>query len=67
MFIKIYNLKGCVRYILASLFFLSVKDSTCETRKNIFISLKKFFSFSRKSNFRLLDIQILCRHQMPKH
>ena len=27
--------KGCVCYILAS-FFLSLKDSTCQTRKNAF-------------------------------
>ena len=35
--------------------------------KNVFISLQKLFSFSRKWNFRLLYIQILWRHQMPKH
>ena len=40
--------------------FLSLKKSTCETRKNIFfISLQKLISPSRKSNFRFLDIQIL--------
>ena len=32
-----------------------------------FISLEKLFLFSRKSNFRVLDIQISWRHQMPKH
>ena len=32
-----------------------------------FISLRKLFSFSRKSNFSILDIQISWHHQMPKH
>ena len=40
-----------VRYILTSLF----------------ISLQKLFSFSRKSDIRILDIQISWRHQMPKN
>ena len=38
--------------------FLSLKESTFETRKNVFIPLHKLFSFSRKSNFRILDFQI---------
>ena len=33
----------------------------------LFISLLKLFSFSRKSNFRILDIQISWRCQVPKH
>ena len=28
----------------------------CGIRKNVFISLQKLFLFSRKSNFRILDI-----------
>ena len=32
-----------------------------------FVLLPKSFSFSRKSNFRILDIQIFWCHQMPKH
>ena len=52
------DLKGCVHYILASLF-LGLKESTCKTKKNVFISLQKLFSFSSlKSNFRMLDVQI---------
>ena len=35
--------------------------------KMFFIPLQKLFSFSRKSNFRISDIQIPWRHQMPKH
>ena len=34
--------------------------------KNFFISLQKLFSFSRKSNFRILDIQTSWCQQMPK-
>ena len=32
-----------------------------------FISLQKLFSFSRKSTFRILDIEVSWRNQMPKH
>ena len=35
--------------------------------KCFFISLKKLISFSRKSNFRILNFQISWCHQMPKH
>ena len=47
--------------------FLSLKESTCETKKNVFYFILKAFLFSRKSNFRILDIQISWRHQMPNH
>ena len=36
-------------------------------RKTFFILLQKLFSFSRKSKFRILDIQISWRHQISKH
>ena len=43
--IETYNFKGCVRYIFASLF-LCLKESTCETRKNVFyLTLKALFVF----------------------
>ena len=35
--------------------------------KVFFISLQNLFPFSRKSNFRTLDIQISWHHQMPTH
>ena len=35
--------------------------------KNFLISLQKLFLFSRKLDFRISDIQIPLRHQMPKH
>ena len=38
-----------------------------KTKNMFFISLQKLFSFSRKSNFRIPDIQISWRHQIPKH
>ena len=59
------GLKDCARCICASLFFQS-KKSTCQTRKIFFISLQKFFSFWRKSNFRILPFQISWRDQMRK-
>ena len=34
--------------------------------KIFFISLLKLFLFSKKSNFRVLDIKISWRYQMPK-
>ena len=49
-----------------SLFFKFKRDYLWN-RKNVFISLQKIFSFSRKSKFRILDIQISWLHQMPKH
>ena len=59
-------LKGCVRYILASLF-LRQKSALVRPGKMFFISLQKLFSLSRKSKFRISDIQISWRRQMPKH
>ena len=35
--------------------------------KMLFISIHKLFLFSRKSNFRILDIQVSWCHQMPQH
>ena len=47
--------------------FLNLKQSTCESRKNVFfILLQKLFLFSRKSNFKILDIKIWKSHQMSK-
>ena len=57
-------LKGCVRYIFASLVFKSKGEHL--GNKEIF-SLQKLFSFPRKPNFRILDTQISWRHQMPKY
>ena len=53
--------KGCVRYIFASLFFKSKGEHLGNKEKCFFISLQKFFSFARKSNFRIWD-----KH-LPKH
>ena len=58
--------KGCVCYIFTSLF-LSLNESTCQTRKIFFILRQNICSLSRNSKFRILDIQISWRHQMPKH
>ena len=47
--------------------FSCLEKSTCGTWKNVFFSLEKLFSFSRKSSLSILYIQISWRHQMPKH
>ena len=46
--------------------FLILKESFCETRKNVFYFTPKAPMFLRKSKFRILDIQISQCHQMPK-
>ena len=48
-------------------YFLCLKGSTLKTRKNVFISLRKFFLFLRSSSFNFSDIQMSWRHQMSKH
>ena len=40
------RLKGCVCYILL-VYFLCLKENTCKSRKNVFISPRKLFSFLR--------------------
>ena len=42
--------KGCVRYIFASSF-LSVKESTCETKKNVFYFTSEALLVLQKINF----------------
>ena len=44
-----------------------LKESICETRKMFFISLRKLFSFLRYTDFKISDIQMSWRYQMPKH
>ena len=44
------KLKACVRYFLTK-FYFSPNDSPSKTMKDVFISSKKLFSFSRYSNF----------------
>ena len=47
--------------------FVCLKETICETRKNVFFLLWKLFSFLRQSNFKFSDIQVSWYHQMPKH
>ena len=47
--------------------FLVKKRAPVKIGKMLFISLQKLFSFSRKSNFENLDMQILWCYQMPKY
>ena len=69
--IEFYTRISCTRtycsfhYIFASLF-LSLNRALVKLVM-FSISLQKLFLLSRKSNFRILYIQISLRHQMPKH
>ena len=68
--LNVYKKSNALKVVSATFLlvcFSSLKESTYETRKMFFISLRKLFSFPRKSNFRFLDYQILWRYQMPKH
>ena len=48
--------------------FLSLKESFCETRKKkIYFTSKALFVLEKMLKFTSLDIQILRRHQIPKH
>ena len=61
-YLLILGFKGCVSYILYILATALVKLG-----KMSFISFQKLFSFLRKSKFRILDIPISWRYQIPKH
>ena len=47
--------------------FVSLKESTCETRKNIFYFTSKSLFVLEIIKFNFSDIQMSWRHQMPKH
>ena len=59
-------IKGCVRYIFASLF-LSLNESTCQMKKNVFYFTSKPLFVLEKIKFWNLHFQISWRHQMRKH
>ena len=60
------ELEGCVHYNFAYLLFKSKREHSWNWGK-FFISLQKLFSFSWKSSFRIIDIQVSWCHQMSKH
>ena len=53
-------------YLLHFCKFLKSKKELLWNWKNVFISFQKVFPFSRKSKFRILDIQISWCYQIPK-
>ena len=59
--------KGCVRYIFASLFFLSLKMSTCKTRKNAFYFNLKALVVHEKIKCQNFRFSSFMTPQMPKH
>ena len=63
--IKIVSLKVVFTTFLL-VCFLCLKENTCELGKMLLLHFKSSF-FSRKPNFRFLDIQILWCYQVPKH
>ena len=63
----LHPLKAVSATILQICFFLSLKESCVKLGKIFFILLQKLFLFSKKTKFRILDIQISRRHQMPKY
>ena len=48
---EVKELKGCVCYIFAGLF-LSLKESTCQTRKNVFYFTSKALFVLKKIKFK---------------
>ena len=52
---------------MTKIVFCFLKRALVKLGKMFLISLQKNFSFSRKSNFRILDIEISWCYQMPKH
>ena len=65
---RLFNvvIKGCLKVVCATFLlicFLCLKESTCETRKNVFISLAKLFLFLRNQ---ILTFQIFKCHEVIK-
>ena len=58
-----FNFKGSVQCIFASLFLKSKRKQLWNLEKWFLFHFKNLFSFSRKWNFRILDIQISWRHK----
>ena len=62
--LKISILKGCVRYICASLFW-SLNESTCQTGKNVFYFTSKSLFHSRENQ--ILEFYIFKFHYVIKY
>ena len=60
-------LKGCVRYIFASLFGMSRRDHLPDKEKCFLFHFKSSSRSWDNQLFNILDIQVSWRHQMPKH
>ena len=58
---QIRNIKYCVRYIFASLLCMAKRG------KNVFYFTSKALFVLKIISFNFSDIQMLWRHQMPKH
>ena len=58
--------KSCVHCLLCCFVFYVLKRALVKLGEKFLVLLQKFF-LSRKTKFRILDIQISWCHQMPKH
>ena len=60
-------LKGFVCYICARLFYMSKREQLWNKEKCFLFHFESTFRPWDNSNFKFSDIQMLWRHQMPKH
>ena len=63
---RLFLLLKVVSATLLLVYFLHLKESTCETKRNVFYFISKALFILEKIKFRILDIQISWHHQMPK-
>ena len=61
------RLESCIRFIFASLLFKYAGEHLWKKEKRFFYFILKALFINKKINFRISDIQIPWRHQMPKH
>ena len=72
MFISVKTYVKVMSDIILLFYFLNLKKNIIETRKNVFMSLQKFFLFLRYSNFLFQDLKfhhidnLISKHNLVK-
>ena len=72
MFISVKTYVKVMSDIISLFYFLNLKKNIIETRKNVFMSLQKFFLFLRYSNFLFQDLKfhhidnLISKHNLVK-
>ena len=72
MFISVKTYVKVMSDIILLFYFLNLKKNVIETRKNVFMSLQKFFLFLRYSNFLFQDLKfhhidnLISKHNLVK-